>query len=179
MGLDMYLKRTKRINGLKTADYLKIDDVVYGGQNVATAKQIDLEKVTFIPNANECKDAITQCGEFVHWVSIFHEAGYWRKANQIHAWFVKHVQNGEDDCGYYEVSKEQIEQLLKVVTEVLIRKDENYAVRNLPTQDGFFFGGTEYDEDYWQDLEDTKKTLEKILSETDFEKQILFYHSSW
>ena len=25
-------------------------------------------------------------------------AAYWRKANQIHGWFVKNVQDDEDDC---------------------------------------------------------------------------------
>lgn len=24
--------------------------------------------------------------------------GYWRKANAIHGWFVKHVQGGKDEC---------------------------------------------------------------------------------
>ena len=24
---------------------------------------------------------------------------YWRKANQVHAWFVEQVQGGKDDCG--------------------------------------------------------------------------------
>ena len=27
------------------------------------------------------------------------EVGYWRKANAIHGWFVRNVQNGKDDCG--------------------------------------------------------------------------------
>ena len=28
----------------------------------------------------------------------------WRKANQIHSWFVENVQSGKDDCGMYYVS---------------------------------------------------------------------------
>jgi len=29
---------------------------------------------------------------------IVEEVGYWRKANQIHNWFVENVQNGIDEC---------------------------------------------------------------------------------
>lgn len=61
-----------------------------------------------------------QCGsELYSWTSLFEEVGYWRKANAIHKWFVENVQNGEDDCGRYEVSKEQLEELLDVCKEVL------------------------------------------------------------
>lgn len=49
----------------------------------------------------------------------------------------------------------------------------------LPTQDGFFFGGTEYSEYYMRDIRETYETLTKVLEETDFEKQMLFYCSSW
>lgn len=42
------------------------------------------------------------------------EVAYWRKANQIHNWFVQNVQEGVDDCNYYEVSKDNLERLLKI-----------------------------------------------------------------
>ena len=42
------------------------------------------------------------------------DVAYWRKANQIHKWFVDNVQDGVDDCDYYEVSKDKIEELLKI-----------------------------------------------------------------
>ena len=35
--------------------------------------------------------------------SVEIEVGRWRKANQIHNWFVQNVQYGEDDCRKYEV----------------------------------------------------------------------------
>ena len=44
--------------------------------------------------------------------SIIEQVGYWRKANQIHNWFVENVQDGEDDCNYHhEVTKEMLELL--------------------------------------------------------------------
>ena len=72
------------------------------------------------------------------------EVGYWRKANQIHYWFVSNVQDDEDDCGYYEVSKEQLTRLLEECQKV--KEDPKSARIHLPTSHGFFFGGKEYDE---------------------------------
>ena len=40
------------------------------------------------------------------------EVGYWRKANQIHNWFVENIQNGIDDCDYHrEVREEDLREL--------------------------------------------------------------------
>ena len=46
----------------------------------------------------------------------------------------------------------------------------------LPTQEGFFFGGTDYDESYIEDLKDTIKQLEPLLEDKDGEYE---YCSSW
>jgi len=104
------------------------------------------------------------------------QAMYWRKSNQIHQWFVDNVQKGVDDCGYYEVSSEQLQQLIQVIEEVLANRDS--ADKILPTASGFFFGGTEYNEWYFKDLEDTLPELKELLDPKwkgwDFE-----YHSSW
>ena len=104
------------------------------------------------------------------------EAGYWRKANAIHKWFVDNVQNGVDDCGSYEVSTEQIKELLDLVVEVLQNRDKASVL--LPTQSGFFFGQTEYDQWYFQDLKLTKKILENLL-EPKWNRWYFEYHSSW
>mgnify|MGYP003296433109 CR=1 FL=1 len=45
------------------------------------------------------------------------------------------------------------------------------------TKDGFFFGETNYDGYYLEDLKDTVKKLEKILTATDFDKVTVFYNS--
>ena len=104
---------------------------------------------------------------------ISEQVCYWRKANQIHNWFVKNVQDGTDDCGEYEVSTDQLESLINDCK--LILADHSLAKEILPTQDDFFFGGTEYDEYYFQDLENTVKELTPLLKETgDF-----YYRSSW
>lgn len=52
------------------------------------------------------------------------EVGYWRKANQIHNWFVQNIQNGEDDCGNYSVDKEKLQELLETINKILNEKDK-------------------------------------------------------
>ena len=58
-------------------------------------------------------------------------------------------------------------------------KDPSVAMELLPTTSGFFFGGTDYDEWYYKDVEYTAETIEKILETTDFEKEMIYYSSSW
>ena len=136
------------------------------------------------------------------------ELAYWRKANQIHKWFVDNIQEGNDDCGYYKVTKEVVERLLKTCEEVLensilvegkiqngrrlengewkpILEDGKYiknpevAQELLPTESGFFFGNTDYNEYYIADLEHTVERCKDILETFNFEEDELFYTSSW
>jgi hypothetical protein len=139
------------------------------------------------------------------------QIGYWRKANAIHAWFVKHVQNNDDKCQRTWVSREQLKALLDIVKLLLsstklidgkvkngseidfekysnhiphdviedgkVIEDTKLAGRVLPTQDGFYFGNTDYDEDYLEDLKDTKKILEKAIK---LDKTwAIYYRASW
>jgi len=101
---------------------------------------------------------------------------YWRKANAIHKWFVDNVQNGKDDCGTYEVNKEQLKSLLKTVNDAIHSIEPE---KILPTQSGFFFGSTDYDEGYIEDLITTKEGIEKILNSSELKMLDIQYHSSW
>jgi len=107
--------------------------------------------------------------------------GYWRKANAIHQWFVDNCQDGVDDCRQVSVDREKLEELKKVCEVVIMDKglletDES-AKKMLPTQSGFFFGNTDYDEYYYSDLRDTIEIITACLempAEWDFS-----YQSSW
>jgi hypothetical protein len=100
----------------------------------------------------------------------------WRKANQIHNWFVQNVQDGEDDCEEYYVSREQIAELLDTCKKVKANPD--LAESLLPPVEGFFFGSTEIDEYYWEDIDLTIKQLEKAMEKFD-DKWSYEYSSSW
>lgn len=100
--------------------------------------------------------------------------GYWRKANQIHAWFVKNVQGGEDNCGTYAVAREQLEELKEICINVLAVPE--MAMELLPPQAGFFFGSTEIDEWYLLDIQNTINIIDRCLN-SDFD--YFTYSSSW
>ena len=101
----------------------------------------------------------------------------WRKANEIHAWFVNNVQGGEDNCQRYEVSIEDLRLLVKLCRDVLA--DRSKADDLLPTAEGFFFGSTDYDEYYFEDLQDTIEKLEPFITDPSWESWDFYYQSSW
>ena len=105
---------------------------------------------------------------------IIEEAGYWRKQNQIHRWFVENIQNGTDDCGEYYVSKADLETLLELCEKV--KADNALADELLPGASGFFFGGTEYDEWYFNGIDNTIEILKEALEDEHGE---YLYSSSW
>lgn len=115
---------------------------------------------------------------------IEEEVGYWRKANHIHKWFVDNVQGGEDNCNQYYVDISDLINLLDVCKRV--KEDPSKAEELLPTTEGFFFGGTDYDEYYMRDIEYTIQLIEEELSEKVKDKNgreyysgDYFYSSSW
>ena len=103
--------------------------------------------------------------------------GYWRKANQIHKWFVDKCQDGVDECQETWISREQLMELRDTCKTVL--GDMSKAGELLPSASGFFFGSTDYDEWYKQDLEYTVERIDKILADKALEKCDFYYQSSW
>ena len=120
---------------------------------------------------------------------ISEQVGYWRKSNQIHNWFVYNVQNGEDDCREYMVSRQDFENLLETINLVLNAKgtpEESSVIKeHLSPTEGFFFGSTQIDEWYWEDLETTKQIVSDVLAEMDEDGKNpdswvdYYYTSSW
>lgn len=103
--------------------------------------------------------------------------GEWRKANHIHNWFITHCANGEDDCQDIYVGGEKLKELLKTCKQVI--KSPEKAPELLPTQSGFFFGSTEYDESYFEDIRYTISVLESIIEEDPELNEIYIYSASW
>ena len=149
MGLDMYLTAEKY--------FYREEDTKY----------VEILKSLGIPLTKNMKPK-----------SVTFEAMYWRKANQIHSWFVKNVQSGKDDCGEYPVSTLQLKDLLKVCEQVL--ENRALALQLLPSTSGFFFGSTEYDQSYYDDIEHTVNTLKQIFELYNVEDCVYFnYRASW
>lgn len=144
MGLDMYLVKKHYVN------YSNNEGTISLGQHFKTPSiiEIDLSKVS----------------------TICIEAAYWRKANQIHNWFVQNVQDGKDDCEEYEVTYEKLMELKNTCLLAIETKNPNL----LPPTEGFFFGSTEIDDYYWDDI---RETIDKLSDLKD--DGVYFYHSSW
>ena len=116
--------------------------------------------------------------------SIDYRVGYWRKANAIHKWFVDNIQDGEDDCKEYYVEEYKLQELYKICVEIklLYENNKSSVVKDrldelLPTQGGFFFGSVDYDDSYFQDIQDTINILIPILE--DDKGGEYYYSSSW
>ena len=180
-------------------DVNRLAQILYGLEALCPKAVEEMEKVGLV---------FTQ-GEHYKYKSTTEQVGYWRKANQIHSWFVENVQGGEDDCGSYEVTKEQLQTLLGICKAIvknckLIKgtvnngytfdstmkmvgiQEEGKVMTNsevahelLPSRSGFFFGSTDYDQWYMQDIKETIEILTKVLKETDFNTHTISYQSSW
>lgn len=173
MGLDMYLNKTKKAD-FKT--YLKAQNAFY---ELDSRKEYDIPAAEIGAVVGEFKGfpVFKQGSEYYQYTSFSKEVAYWRKVNAVHQWFVDNVQGGEDDCGCYLVTKENLLELKEICKE--IKADHRKAEDLLPTQGGFFFGSTSYDEWYFKAVADTLKMINKILRETKWSKEMIYYHASW
>jgi hypothetical protein len=110
------------------------------------------------------------------------EVAYWRKANAIHKWFVDNCADGVDDCREAYVSEEQLRTLLGEVEKVLEARHNGEESGALPPTSGFFFGDTNMDEYYYEDMEITKTVLTKLLTIPpgyDCVPGDFYYQASW
>lgn len=164
MGLDMYLSRRVFI-GNEYRDNKKMELVRLTGSDVSSWGEphgIKDERISYITEG----------------------VGYWRKANAIHGWFVRNVQGGKDECQESPVTREQLQELLDLCKNIIDGAKSvsgicsELATRELPPQCGFFFGSTNMDDGYFEDLKHTISILEPILAMKEDAGEY-FYHSSW
>ena len=105
-------------------------------------------------------------------INPWNEVAYFRKVNFLIPFF-----GYEENCSNIEIDKYQVEDLIEACKEVLANHDK--ASFLLPTQAGFFFGSTDYDDWYFDDVESVKTTFESILEDFDQEEDILTMHCWW
>lgn len=194
MGLDMFLWKMKKQKG-KTFDEVMEIKRKLDNEEIKGVEKENLKMYMFhtkLENINYEYD------------SLFKEVYYWRKANAIHQWFVDNIQNGNDDCEDYRVTQKDLQILIdtlrdvynslcnkEMITkkvqdgsieyEIKVFKEEDLEIAKqlLPTQEGFFFGGTQYDEYYFEQIKDTLNDLQILDRSFDYENNYLIYGSSW
>jgi hypothetical protein len=163
MGLDMYLERETYIGGQHhqdTSGVINIKFTDFSGKEKSF--DIDPSKVT----------------------SINQSVGSWRKANSIHNFFVQRAQGGVDECQRTYVPNKLLIELRDTCKKILSARKEfgndapvtqRLIEANLMPTGGFFFGSTEINDWYFEDLELTLDILKDVtLDEGDY-----YYQSSW
>ena len=156
MGLDMYLYREQYFSGYH---YNGNDPIVY----------------------RDILDAAGMKGcEGTPSVIVKACVAYWRKANAIHKWFCN-LDGGRDECQPIDVSISQLRELRNLADAVLLQPAAASSI--LPTQAGFFFGPTDYDEWYMEDMRNTVTQLDMILADipadADEWDYRFIYQASW
>lgn len=112
---------------------------------------------------------------------VLEQVAYWRKANAIHHWFVINTQGGVDACDESYVAREQLETLRDLCRRILNAPAiarHAVALELLPPASGFFFGSTDVDEGYYEDLVYTAETLDALLAEP-ADTGTFTYKASW
>lgn len=139
MGLDMYLSAEKYLGN-------------WGHSEESEKKAFNsvIESIGF-----DLKDLPPDSPSLTVNVSI----GYWRKANHIHDWLVNNCAGGVDDCRPVNVGGRALAELRSLCLEAIATK--NAAL--LKPCEGFFFGGTGIDDDYWQDLAATVEIIDRAI----------------
>ena len=172
MGLDMYLTANEYVSRTRRKDDL------YGNTPE--------ENPLFYDLASRRKGWIDEAG--YSGISISYPVGYWRKANAIHNWFVQNVQDNRDECQKSYVSPENLRELREACQAVLATKNNSLvSVKEVAEEvglaplAGFFFGGTDYDEYYYDDLEYTVKMIDRLENSGVFDNAWtdIEYQSSW
>lgn len=187
MGLDMYFM-TKRKMRDNNGNEIHVD--------FRTAEAVDE-----IESWREYRKSHPECS-FEQWAGVelpepevidFYEkypvkiVGSIRKANHVHGWIVENVQYGFDDKDVYKFKPHLIEMLIEkcdvIVKRCNVVDDKIDKVELcesiLPVTEGFFFGSYDYDQLYYDLTVKTASILKKIMEETDFDNEEVFYQASW
>ena len=177
MGLDMYLGLRKYVSSI---DWNKVKEAQRDPNHEIDFK--DYPTNEFLTVKTLVPEETLKFSESGATIKI--NVGYWRKANQIHGWFVRNVQKNEDDCKEHYVSRDQLIELLDTIYKVL-DGDKETAKELLPVTAGFFFGNYDedngYDEYYYANLQHTKEMIEHLLNTVpaDDYNYDFVYQSSW
>ena len=159
MGLDMTFYKAKRSKDNETKE--RFEEI---RKALATEylKSIDERNSKLI---NELEDEEEK-------INPWNEVAYFRKVNFLIPFF-----GYEENCSNIEIDKYQVEDLIEACKEVLANHDK--ASFLLPTQAGFFFGSTDYDDWYFDDVQNVKEKFEEILADFDRDEDILLMHCWW
>lgn len=106
------------------------------------------------------------------------QVAYWRKANQVREWMVRNTGYSEkNNLEMHLLTREQLVKLLNDSKKVI--ESPELAETVMPTKDGYFFGSTEYDEEYLEELKNTVSMVTDVLTRTNFKEEEICYLEWW
>lgn len=161
MGLDMYLSAEKYIGGWNhSADEEKsLFDLIVrkvGTQELVASRAPSVQVKTTV--------------------------AYWRKVNAVHAWFVRELADGVDECQEMYVPTEDIKRLVddcREAVKLYEAGDIQSAQLRMPSASGCFLGGTDIDEWWVEGLKDTIKQLTPLIDPKVSKEFSFHYRASW
>ena len=148
MGLDMYLNVRKYIRQI---DFEKGYD-----QEDGYSQTEDFQKLIEVTGLEKLIEKGSGTG-----ANVDVPVAQWRKANAIHKWFVDNRGDGEDNCQEIPCHLDHLEALVADCKKVIDNND--LAQEVLPTEGGFFFGETEYNEGYFSDIQYTHDRISEVI----------------
>jgi hypothetical protein len=167
MGLDIYFHKTKR------TEWERFQNEMTAYENLPKDEQTD--------GSNPSRDFGPK------------QIGYFRKVNFLMSFF-----NYDGNCEYKEIGRERLQALRDACAEIAKMKPVRYEVTQyayggtdkvkvysdadkkrcaelLPTQSGFFFGNTDYDQSYFYDVKEVFIWVDGVLSDLADDEVVLMY----
>lgn len=154
MGLDIRFEKAKRHRVEETEERLNEIEKELENANYSSVKEFDNLK-------NEYDE-----------LNPWKEVAYFRKVNFLLPFF----EYGEN-CSRLEIDDYKIDELLFKCKQVL--EDHSLAETLLPTQGGFFFGNSEYNDWYFEDVKEVYDKFSEIAEDFNSDEDMLAMFCWW
>lgn len=100
------------------------------------------------------------------------DLGYWRKFAPLHTFIVRVFANDEDNCQPIDLGAEDLRRIAAAIRDGNLPDDEDST--------GFFFGSSEFWDEYRAEAEEHAQTFEKAAAWIDSESwNTVTYQASW
>lgn len=160
-----YIKKLKELGRLVNFPQFRLNEIGYGYDWSKMEPVISVKDNSTFVNAKE---------KVVKEISNKYDA-YFRKVNFLFAYFQN---NGSMiDEWYAPVTADDVKDIINRCEQVLA--DHDFAEELLPTQSGFFFGGTDYDKWYFDVVRDCKKQMKAFLRKMEKDNSNAYVVFSW
>ena len=161
MGLDIYFFKRKQVEEEPTIETLKtgLDDALFF---ITNRDDFNAEYIEEFVNRQKEKFGLDR------------KVGYLRKVNFIYRYFGNRIDTNTMEC---EVTKEDLKDIIAKCKEVLEKEDEETSKNLLPTCSGFFFGSTDYDSYYYDDVKEVLELSTNLLADLHEDETLVVYFS--